>query len=998
MAAKTKLPVVTYSPEDVHPDQQHARKGIVCAGCPLEKAHRLAGFGSTPTVDLMLVSESPSWASIGAREPYKGRGGMIIRRTLKQLRDADERDGNQLGLKQMTVFETYAVQCQSEPDDIKKPVIERCSNYLKAAIEHKQPKVILIFGAVAFKALGFKGNFTDSRGRILFVDVGGKQYPVLPTFSSRNILAKDGLFALFRQDFIRAVRIASGRDDALQQTPIEELTKDYKIPKTVEEVKAVCQEIIDYAVQNTTPQGSFIAIDTETNTLHPERPDAKVLCISIAWDVGKSTAIPLWHPNSPFDVEEILPYIRAVLESPKPKVLHNGKFDLKFLELRHGLMVNNVRWDTLGGEHLLIEDQQKAYGLKVLARSYFPQFAQYADHVHEVAAKHTDREEAINTILAGMRKGKTKALGFEETPMLDMTKKQLEQYLYGSKKSKKKRDDQNDSGYERVPIDELLLYAAIDTDLTRRLLRNQWLRIRTEGCEPVKSLMYSHVLPASRALGRMEFDGIRVDRPYLEYLDGALGKVIEDQEREMLRHWDNSWRPDKAFNSNSVQDVGFVLFSQGTLVYDENKQPKLLPNGKKERKLRYLPGLLEPAKNEKSGLARVDKKTLRAIVEHHNCPFTKALLVYRAAHKAKTGFLEEIKILSERDGRMHTNFHLTGTSTGRLSSSGINMQNIPSKLAGYNIKKLFIPDDPESDLIVNLDYKGAEVRIFAAYSQDPVLIDVLERGLDVHWFFVQEVYGIPYEEGISSDKLEESNPERYRMLKQLRTNVKRVVFGILYGAGEKTIAETAGIPVEEARRVIALMFAKFPSLNRYVTSTKGFINRFGYVDTFFNRRRRFPLHLVNSFFRSQAERRGVNMRIQSTSSDIVLGQLIEVYENIHQVGGRLALTVHDSIVAVVKKKYVAQLPDFFNFWCVKRVQERYPWLPVTFACDIEAGPSYGELIALDKYIKKEQERQLSEREQWSAAFDEEILDELREGDEQKREEDRAATYRLASGG
>ena len=386
------------------------------------------------------------------------------------------------------------------------------------------------------------------------------------------------------------------------------------------------------------------------------------------------------------------------------------------------------------------------------------------------------------------------------------------------------------------------------------------------------------------------------------------------------------------------------------------------PNGEPQRKLRYLPGLTEPTKNEKSGLAKVDKKTLRAIFQHHNCKFVEALLTYRAAYKAKNGFLEEIKILSDRDGRMHTNFHLTGTSTGRLSSSGVNMQNIPKKLAGCNIKKLFIPDDPDSELIVNLDYKGAEIRIFAAYSQDPILIDVLERGLDVHSFFAQEVYGIPYDEINSADALMETNPSRAEYLKQLRTNVKRVVFGILYGAGPNTIAETAGIPVEEAEKVIALMFAKFPSLNRYVISTKAHINRFGYVDTFFDRRRRFPLHLVNSFFRGQAERRGVNMRIQSTSSDVVLGQLVELDEHIGDIGGRLALTVHDSLVAVVKKKYVEQLPEFLNFWCVKRVQEKYPWLPVAFACDIEAGPSYGEMIALDKYIKKELDRRLTERE------------------------------------
>jgi hypothetical protein len=166
--------------------------------------------------------------------------------------------------------------------------------------------------------------------------------------------------------------------------------------------------------------------------------------------------------------------------------------------------------------------------------------------------------------------------------------------------------------------------------------------------------------------------------------------------------------------------------------------------------------------------------------------------------------------------------------------------------------------------------------------------------------------------------------------------------------------------------------------------------RNGFVETFFGRRRRFPLARVNSFFRSQAERRGVNMKIQSTSSDIVIGQLVELYHHIGELGGRLALTVHDSIAAIVKKKYVEQLPDFLHHYCVERVRQKYSWLPVEFACDIEVSPSYGEVIPINKYIAQrraaeEARLKLSADQALERELDEEAMDELRDFENQQRD-------------
>lgn len=1030
-----KLPIYKELPDDVtNPEvQTNYEKGPVCHGCSFIELTRLAGAGEGYPSDIMLVSESPSWASANNQTHFMGKGGRIIRETLKQIIDDDNKTGGKLGFKKLKVFNTYAIQCQAEPDTIGASELDRCGTYLLSAIRHKKPKVIVAFGAKALKALGIKGGkFEESRGRTLTIGVGGDSYTVLPTFGVRALLVSPGLYNFFHSDLYRAMRIATGIDHVLSTTDIGTLTENYRIPKTIEEVKSICDEIIDYAVRDAVPQNSAISVDIETNTLLPHHPRAKVLCISFSWDTGRAAAIPLWHKECPYSPEEAILHVKRVLESPKPKVFHNAKFDLKFLERRCGLTVNNVQWCSLLGEHLIREDQQGSYSLKVLGRSYFPEFTNYADHIHDIASAASEEDEEVqkdieNAVRAiKKKKPKSKAIfepveepikvidlredasddeitaffdAFMEAPppkkkrsarkkkifvedatelfqdefdtIPSLSAAELNSHLKGDKKEQKAKREDN-VNYEKVSLygnNGLLIYAAIDTDLTRRLLRNQLLRMREENfLTQGRALMKIHAVPASRALGKMEYDGVKVDRNHLDVIEQQLTTVIDRTSREISRHWNLSWGE---FNPNSTHHLGRLLYSEG--VFDKSG----------ERQLRLIPGVVEL--NEKSKNWKTDKATLRGIVEYaerttgEKCPFTVALLDYRAAHKAKSGFLTEIRHLSSLDGYLHTNFHIHGTSTGRTSSSGINLQNWPKSSAGVNIKKLLTVDN-DDELFVNLDYKGAEIRIFSAYSKDARLIEALINGMDAHCFFVSEIYGYTYEEVLQAHKKQLSDVKKAKKISGLRDDVKRVVFGILYGAGPHKIAETAKIPVERAQEVINQLMSMFPSIRKYVEDTRSFIREYGYVDTFFGRRRRFPLYAMGSYFRSLAERRGVNMKIQSTSSDIVIGQLIELNDHIKEVGGQLKLTVHDSIGMTVKKKYAHQLPDFLEHYCVKRVTQKYPFLPVPFSCDIEIGPNYGELTELRQYLKTHRVVEPNRDDQISQEFDLEVMEELREID------------------
>ena len=312
------------------------------------------------------------------------------------------------------------------------------------------------------------------------------------------------------------------------------------------------------------------------------------------------------------------------------------------------------------------------------------------------------------------------------------------------------------------------------------------------------------------------------------------------------------------------------------------------------------------------------------------------------------------------------------------SSANPNMQNIPPYMCrivrkdkneketvlhrGFNIKKIFIPSDPDN-IMVNVDIKGAELRVYTAYSHDEKMIEALLQGLDVHSFTASKINKIPYE------KVE---AERYwdKSIKKMRDIAKRVVFGTFYGAGAYKIAEQIGCSKEEAQAVINLLFEAFPALRQYIEGTKQQVRSRQFVKTHFGRFRRFRLAHANKELFAEACREAVNFLIQSTASDLVLSQLCEVSDNLPSMNGQMLLTVHDSMTFEMPKSMMdiqevsverggqekkilvdkkGLLHAFMDEWVVQRVKDKYDWLPVPFLYDVEAGPSYGEVKEIERW-------------------------------------------------
>ena len=1017
------------------------RKPTTCQGCP-RYMDRCVTYGTWDTnAQVTFIGESPSWASIGANAPFMGENGLLLRKmihvVLKEF------------FPQVTDFRystAYAAAAQ-EQRGLKptKVVLDHCqplwqsqwcNNYGQQAKTH----VLIPLGMLAAKSCGVIGKkITDMRGRIFDVTVGQRLIQAVPTLSLKHLYAKPGLTRAFQSDIHKAFRIAL-QNDVVKPKSIEELAKNYIIPKTVDEVKELCDYIIGYydSSKQTHPWSWPVAIDTETNTLLPYQSDAKVLMLSVAWDDGKAAAILLDHPETPYDAKEAWPHVKRLLECPKPKSLHNAKFDLQFLEFTYGARVNNVIWDTMLGEYFLDEDRKGIYGLKAVTPMYLPEYEGYEDTLHlalrggqktieQIAADITPKDEDEDTSTETQEEGEEEEEIEEEEaePQFDefdipvghpddwpthpietdlsldalntlkneYVSAQTEWVLQdaaGEKKARakamrtwssvakalglpkpkpialeKRSKASKIINYSKIPVQILAQYAGVDADVTRQIQKKQYRRLAALGqSDQAHNVMRELLIPASRTLGNMQTRGVRIDQKRIDIYSDELVKLIEEERKKI---YDLTLTE---FNLNSKDALVTVLQSCG-LTTD-----KTTATGKCRINKEVLVDWQKLYANA-TGPLRDDNKRL---TDAGRLAVVESYMLYRQAAKMLTSFLKNLKKLSALDGRIHTHYSANGTATGRLSSSNLNLQNIPLYMCritrpvegsdepykvhdGYNIKALMIPDDPEEELFWNADISGAELRVLAFVSGDKALTHAINTGADVHTIVLTKIKKPELNADLEDPEFKKWY-DHYRALYKagdpdielLRTASKRTVFGTCYGAGARKIAEQIGDTSPEgvifAQSVIDMLFKAFPGIKRYIDQVHKEIDRNGQVCTVFGRYRRFWLASVSRKMLNKAYREGGNHLIQSTSSDLVLSGLCELEANAHKIGAKVQLTVHDSFGGSIKKKFIPYLYSFLKYYITTRTREKFSWLEVDWLFDAEVGTSYGEKMKLSDYMKK----------------------------------------------
>lgn len=349
------------------------------------------------------------------------------------------------------------------------------------------------------------------------------------------------------------------------------------------------------------------------------------------------------------------------------------------------------------------------------------------------------------------------------------------------------------------------------------------------------------------------------------------------------------------FNINSTRQLGTVLFEELNL-----------PGGRRT----------------KTGYS-TDASVLEGLRGLH--PVIQPLLDYRQLTKLKSTYIDTLPALvNPKTGRVHTTFNQTGTTTGRLSSSDPNLQNIPIRgELGRQIRRTFIAGD--GSMLLSGDYSQIDLRVMGHLSRDAQLLAAFNRGDDIHRATASEVFGVPPSE-VTTD---------------MRRLAKTVNFGMLYGMSGYGLEQATELSREEATQFITTYFEKYSGVKDYIEATKRQAREQGYVETVLGRRRYIPdINSSNGQVRAAAERMAINMPIQGTSADIIKRAMIDIHreKRVRKLKSRMILQVHDELVFEVPREELEQMKEL-----VLDIMPDALKLSVPVTVEVKVGKNWGEM-------------------------------------------------------
>lgn len=424
----------------------------------------------------------------------------------------------------------------------------------------------------------------------------------------------------------------------------------------------------------------------------------------------------------------------------------------------------------------------------------------------------------------------------------------------------------NQMSMECVSVDEATAYACDDAYATLELTKFWQQNLD----ERELKLLYDVEVPLALVLAQMEYDGVAIDIEYLNTLSSELNTKIRDLESKIFEI------AGMTFNVNSPKQVGEVLFE------------KLGIAAKKKRgKVNY------------STSAEILEELAQ---EHKICEY---LLSHRQFSKLKSTYTDSLPLLiSKKDGRIHTSYNQTVTTTGRLSSSNPNLQNIPIRTEeGNKIRKAFIAGSRENGqdsgqnegILLSADYSQIELRLLAHCSRDDSLIEAFCSGEDVHAKTAAKVFEVPLE-GVTKD---------------MRYKAKAVNFGIIYGQSKYGLAKSLGIAPFAAEMFIEKYFATYPKVKEYMQSTIKFAHENGYVETIFGRKRYLLNDLAspNHAIKEAAERAAINQPLQGTAADLIKMAMIDLHKKLleNNFKSKMIMQVHDELIIETEPNELEQV-------------------------------------------------------------------------------------------
>lgn len=404
----------------------------------------------------------------------------------------------------------------------------------------------------------------------------------------------------------------------------------------------------------------------------------------------------------------------------------------------------------------------------------------------------------------------------------------------------------------------------------------------------MEELYYKVEHPLIFVLSSMEALGFNINKNMLDDLAIKFKEEITRTEKEIYD------LAEEEFNINSPKQLGKILFEKLDL-------PVI--------------------KKTKTGYS-TNAEVLEKLQDKHE--IIPKITYYRQITKLNSTYVEGLKNVIDSDGHIHSSFNQTVTTTGRLSSTEPNLQNIPIKYEmGREIRKVFIPDE-EGDILLSCDYSQIELRVLAHMSNDENMIDAFKHHSDIHTKTASEVFKVPIEDVTSL----------------MRSRAKAVNFGIVYGISDFSLSQDLHITKKEASEYMEIYFERYPKIKGYLDSVMQEAKENGYVLTILNRRRFIPeIKSSNRIVKALGERLAMNAPIQGSAADIIKLAMVNVYNKLKEkeLKSTMILQVHDELILNVKENELEEVKQI-----VKDEMEKVLDMKVPLEVDTNMGKTWYE--------------------------------------------------------
>lgn len=592
------------------------------------------------------------------------------------------------------------------------------------------------------------------------------------------------------------------------------------------------------------------AVDVETTHLEPRR--AELVGFAFCWKEGEAWYLPVRGPAGEpiLDQEKTLTLLKPLLEDPqRPKINQNIKYDLQVLR-QYGITLSPIAGDPMVADYLL-HAGERSHNMEVLADK----------HLHHRVIPITE--------------------------LIGKGKKQL--------------------SMDQVAAAEVATYAGEDADVAWRLCRKlepvleqeTFKRPACSSGDTTGIYLYDDLeVPLIEVLAELEFNGIRLDIPFLRRLSGDMTRQLAALEKEIHAV------AGREFNIASLKQLRQVLF-------DELKLPT--------KGRTAITGEASTAQGILEKLAKDGHELPQKLVEH------------RKIAKLKGTYVDALpELVNPKTGRLHASFNQTVASTGRLSSSDPNLQNIPIRSEqGEQVRQAFLPE--EGWVLLTADYSQVELRLLSHFCGDDALRQAFADDRDIHAAVAAQIFGVPEKDVTSS----------------MRRMAKTVNFGVIYGISAFGLGARLEMDKEEAGKFIDAYFARYPKVLDYQQNLLKECAKRGYVSTILGRRRMIRgIRSWSSYKgRNQPEREAINMEIQGSAADLIKVAMLNIYRRLKREGrkARMLLQIHDELVFETPPEELKDVAGLVREEMTAAMSDR---LTVPLKVDVSAGPNWFDVKEL----------------------------------------------------